>query len=322
MRGFRRPQPSAQLAKDVERALAVGVAHHAHLFEQVLPRAQWPVVREMWVVLCISVVLNAIAPSETLLKMVEDLQAKTPPDYYADSVKQSIKALGGLGKPLNICLKQEIDRMQKVLKTLRTILSDLKLAIAGTIVMSPMLAGALDSLFNAQVPEPWAKVMPVSLPKQPNIGVWFVNMLNRAEQFTNWLRNGRPNTFWLTGLGAASTALLVGCIAANAEVAKRVEEICFNCWSAGKGKYCALHKTEERMAGMLKSARENYMFLPNSPACVCMNIIIVFSRALVKDVCARTAGNVFFLAFAICFARKSMFVLNVNEVEISDFNNL
>merc|ERR1711988_1032105 len=33
----------------------------------------------------------------------------------------------------------------------------------------------------------------------PNMGVWFVNILNRAELFTNWLRNGRPNTFWLTG---------------------------------------------------------------------------------------------------------------------------
>ena len=31
------------------------------------------------------------------------------------------------------------------------------------------------------------------------MGVWFVNILTRAEQFTNWLRNGRPNTFWLTG---------------------------------------------------------------------------------------------------------------------------
>ena len=31
------------------------------------------------------------------------------------------------------------------------------------------------------------------------MGVWFVNILTRAEQFTSWLRNGRPNTFWLTG---------------------------------------------------------------------------------------------------------------------------
>ena len=136
---------------------------------------------------------------EIVLKMVDDLQAKLPPDYNGEATKAGIKALGGLGKPLNICLKQEIDRMQMVLKALRTILSDLKLAIAGTIVMSPILAGSLDALFNAKVPDPWAKVMPVSLPLQPNIGVWFVNMTNRAEQLTTWLKNGRPTCFWLTG---------------------------------------------------------------------------------------------------------------------------
>jgi len=142
---------------------------------------------------------GGLTREEIVLKMVEDLQSRLPPDYNGEAVKQSIKSLGGLGKPLNICLKQEVDRMQAVLKSLRGACSSLKLAIAGTIVMSPELAGALDALFNAQVPEPWAKVMPVSLPQQPNIGVWFANMSNRADQLSLWLKNGRPMTFWLTG---------------------------------------------------------------------------------------------------------------------------
>merc|ERR1711998_680803 len=131
---------------------------------------------------------GGLTREEIVLNLVEDLRAKMPPDFDPNSTKVAIKALGGLTKPLNICLKQEVDRLQAVLKSLRTILSDLKLAIAGTIVMSPMLAGALDALFMAQVPEPWAKVMPVALPKQPNIGVWFANMTNRAEQLTTWLK--------------------------------------------------------------------------------------------------------------------------------------
>jgi len=143
---------------------------------------------------------GGLTREEIVLNMVNDLQGKVPPLYNGEATKQGIKALGGLGKPLNICLKQEIDRMQMVLKKLKTVLSDLKLAIAGTIVMSPMLAGALDALFNAKVPDPWAKVMPVSLPLQPNIGVWFANMSNRADQLTNWLKDGRPYCFWLTGM--------------------------------------------------------------------------------------------------------------------------
>lgn len=37
---------------------------------------------------------------------------------------------------MNIFLRQEIDRMQKVISLVRSSLSDLKLAIEGTIIMS------------------------------------------------------------------------------------------------------------------------------------------------------------------------------------------
>jgi len=144
---------------------------------------------------------GGLTREEIVLKMVDDLQNKTPPDYNAENVKSSIKTLGGLGKPLNICLKQEIDRLQKVLRQLRNDLAALKLAIAGTIVMSPELADALDSLFMARVPAKWAKVSDLAA---PNMGVWFANILNRAEQLTGWLKNGRPLCFWLTGFFNAS----------------------------------------------------------------------------------------------------------------------
>jgi dynein heavy chain len=139
---------------------------------------------------------GGLTREEIVLNMVNDLQAKLPPDYKPDDVKTGIKGLGGMGKPLNICLKQEIDQLQKVITTVRRMLAALKLAIAGTIVMSPELAEALDALFMARVPPAWVKVSKLIA---PNMGVWWLNILNRAEQFTNWLRNGRPNTFWLTG---------------------------------------------------------------------------------------------------------------------------
>ena len=64
----------------------------------------------------------------------------------------------GMLQPLNIFLRQEIDRMQKVISIVRSTLMDLKLAIDGTIIMSENLRDALDNIFDARVPNTWKKV--------------------------------------------------------------------------------------------------------------------------------------------------------------------
>ena len=64
----------------------------------------------------------------------------------------------GALQPLNIFLRQEIDRMQRVIATVRITLQDLKLAIDGTIIMSENLRDALDNIYDARVPSAWRKV--------------------------------------------------------------------------------------------------------------------------------------------------------------------
>ena len=64
----------------------------------------------------------------------------------------------GILQPINIFLRQEIDRMQRVITRVRLDLKDLKLAIDGTIIMSENLRDALDNMFDARVPTTWKKV--------------------------------------------------------------------------------------------------------------------------------------------------------------------
>lgn len=57
--------------------------------------------------------------------------------WYVDfnQVRERLKKMGNL-QPLNIFLRQEIDRMRKVLSIVKSTLTDLKLAIDGTIIMN------------------------------------------------------------------------------------------------------------------------------------------------------------------------------------------
>ena len=59
---------------------------------------------------------------------------------------------------MNIFLRQEIDRMQKVIFNVRSTLYDLKLAIEGTIIMSETLRDALDCMYDAKIPKAWLRV--------------------------------------------------------------------------------------------------------------------------------------------------------------------
>ncbi|XP_070190341.1 dynein axonemal heavy chain 5-like isoform X2 [Littorina saxatilis] len=132
---------------------------------------------------------------ETIVyRLADDMLEKLPEDYIPFEVKERLRKMGLL-QPLNIFLRQEIDRMQKVIGVVRSTLSDLKLAIDGTIIMSENLRDALDNMFDARVPNTWKKISWEST----TLGFWFTDLLDRNTQFHAWLFEGRPTCFWMTG---------------------------------------------------------------------------------------------------------------------------
>lgn len=82
---------------------------------------------------------SAVGGGETresiVQRMAADMLSKLPQNYDQFEVKERLRIMGHLN-PLNIFLKQEIDRFQKVISLVRDTLKDLILAIEGTIIMN------------------------------------------------------------------------------------------------------------------------------------------------------------------------------------------
>ncbi|CAK9824517.1 Dynein axonemal heavy chain 8 [Anthophora retusa] len=127
-------------------------------------------------------------------RQASDMLNKLPPYYDPFEVKDRLQILGATA-PMNIFLKQEIDRIQIVIKLVNITLKDLLLAIEGVIIMSEELRDALDNIYDARVPKVWkAKSWESS-----SLGFWFTELLDRNRQFSTWLFSGRPVKFWMTG---------------------------------------------------------------------------------------------------------------------------
>ena len=78
-----------------------------------------------------------------------ELLGKFPKDYLEIEYNQQIQKQGGLSVPLNICLFQEVQRLQVVIETVRSDLENLRLAIKGEVVMTPALQNALNDIYDA-----------------------------------------------------------------------------------------------------------------------------------------------------------------------------
>jgi len=141
---------------------------------------------------------GGMSREQVVLEKAHELLSKICPEFNMHKVRSDLAKLNGgstTPKPLNIHLKQEVDRMAVAIKLTRSTLNNLDLAIAGTIIMSEDLVEALDCIFDARVPTRWlAKSW-----KSPTLGIWYGQLLQRTGELVAWLEKGRPNAYWLTG---------------------------------------------------------------------------------------------------------------------------
>lgn len=128
-------------------------------------------------------------------QFASDLLRKLPPDFNLLQVQEQISKLGPPEAPMNVFLFQEITNTQNVISVIRRTLTNLKLALAGTLLMSEDLEDALNCLYDARVPKKWVKVSWDC----PVFAYWWSSLIRRIEQFTSWLEKGPPVCVWFSG---------------------------------------------------------------------------------------------------------------------------
>lgn len=70
------------------------------------------------------------------------------------------------------------------------------MAIEGLMIMSQELDQTYFSLLNNQVPNQW---LSVAYPSLKPLASWINDLKKRVEFMNNWLVNGNPNSYWISG---------------------------------------------------------------------------------------------------------------------------
>ncbi|VDN14463.1 unnamed protein product [Dibothriocephalus latus] len=90
-------------------------------------------------------------------QMCKTMLDRLPPVYNKYEVAERCNAMGSL-QPIVIFLRQEVQRISKLLEVTGQVLKDLVMGIDGKIIMNAQLREAMEAMYNAQVPSEWLRV--------------------------------------------------------------------------------------------------------------------------------------------------------------------
>ena len=130
-----------------------------------------------------------------LNKLVTSILADFPAPYDIEAVSQKYPV--SYNESMNTVLTQELTRFNHLIKIVRSSLADIRDAMKGLILMSQALEKAAKSLYDGKVPDMW---MSKSYPSLKPLGGYVLDLKARLTFFKNWIDQGPPLIYWLSGL--------------------------------------------------------------------------------------------------------------------------
>ncbi|XP_076997717.1 dynein axonemal heavy chain 3 [Tamandua tetradactyla] len=131
---------------------------------------------------------------EVVEELAQDILSKLPNDFDLEMVGKLYPVI--YEESMNTVLRQELIRFNRLTKVVRRSLIDLGRAIKGEVLMSSELEDVFNSMLMGKVPAMWAAK---SYPSLKPLGGYVSDLLARLSFFQEWIDQGPPVVFWISG---------------------------------------------------------------------------------------------------------------------------
>tara|TARA_A100001015_G_scaffold318620_1_gene439042 strand:- start:2088 stop:4487 length:2400 start_codon:yes stop_codon:yes gene_type:complete len=131
---------------------------------------------------------------QTIQEFCEMILESIPKPWNEEEVNQKYPVV--YSECMNTVVTQEVVRYNRLLRIMHANSAELIRALKGLVVMSGELEKTADAIYNNQVPSMWESK---GYPSLKPLASWVVDLQKRLGFVQDWLDNGAPKSFWLSG---------------------------------------------------------------------------------------------------------------------------